>query len=283
LKVSGLVANTEAVKVNRRYVDEDLNRCFTLGKLSEQRDTYEAARAAELNALLGPKGNPKVDFIFDLHNTTSNTGMMLCFHQTDSLAREVASHLNRVDPKVRLVHWPKGDQPFLPTIGRSGVTVEFGPVAHGTVHSPSVERVFNLLMHGLEYLDRLNLDKPTDARETHTVSIGERIASIDFPRNPLTDDALSFLHPRVQDIPELQDGSYLRPGQPVFSTVDGKVAETFDPAKYGLPPTAANEKLYPVFVNEAAYFEKHTAFFLYHRIDGIKVSLLPRTKPASTL
>ena len=217
------------MKKNTRYVDEDLNRCFTQAKLHEQRDTYEAKRALELNEILGPKGNSKVDFIFDLHNSTSNTGMMLCFHHTDTLAREVAAHLNRLDPKVRLVYWPTGDQPFLPTVGRSGVTVELGPVAHGTVHMPSVERVFNLVMNGLDYLERLNLETPEDVREVHTVSIGERLASIDFPRDHNTGDAAAYLHPSIQDISELQDGSYLSPGQPLFSTVDGTIAERFDP------------------------------------------------------
>ena len=274
LSVKGLVSNIEAVKINQRYVDEDLNRCFTMAKLQEPRDSYEYKRAAELNSMLGPKGNSKVDFIFDLHNSTSNTGMMLCFHHTDNLACEVAGHLNRIDPQVRLVHWPKGDQPFLPTLGRSGVTVELGPVSHGTVHSPSVERVFKLLHHGIDYLDKLNLEDSSTPREDHFVSIGERLASIDFPRDPNTNDAKYFLHTSIQGIPELQDGSYLRPGQPLFQKVDGSIAERFDPVKYGLPATSPDEKYYPVFVNEAAYFEKHTAFFIYHRNDNIKISLL---------
>jgi len=275
IRVSGVVANVEAVKKNTRYVDEDLNRCFTQVKLNEQRDTYEAKRAQELNEMLGPKGNSKVDFIFDLHNSTSNTGMMLCFHHTDALAREVAAHLNRLDPKVRLVHWPTGDQPFLPTIGRSGVTVELGPVSHGTVHMPSVDRVLSLLLNGLDYLDRLNQEAPGGPREVHSVSIGERLASVDFPRDPVTGDAQAFLNSSIQDIPELQDGSFLQPDQPLFSSIDGTVVERFDPKQYGLPPSMVNRNLYPVFVNEAAYFEKRTAFFLYHRVDGIKVKLLP--------
>jgi succinylglutamate desuccinylase len=276
LKVRGVIANEQAVQMNTRYVDEDLNRCFTHAKLNEVRDTYEAKRAGELNQLLGPKGNAKADFIFDLHNSTSNTGMLLCFHHSDALAREVAAHLNRLNSDVRLAHWPKGDQPFLPTIGKSGMTVELGPVAHGTVHSPSVERVLNLLYDGLDYLDRLNHGSAAqEARVDHTVCIGERVASIDFPRDPLTNDAAAFLHASVQGLPELQEGSYLKTGQPLFVTVDGSVAERYDPAKYGLPSAVVDEKMYPVFVNEAAYFEKGTALFLYHRVDDVKVSVLP--------
>jgi len=282
LKVRGLIANVEAGKKNYRYVDEDLNRCFTLEKLSEPRSTYEAKRAKEISAILGPKGNSNVDFTFDLHNSVSNTGMMLCFHHTDLLAREVAAHLNRLDPKVRLVHWPKGDQPFLPTLAKSGMTVELGPVAHGTVHTPSMERVYNLVLSGLDYLERLS-EEPKQEKMVHHVSIGERLTSIDFPRDQKTGDASAFLHKDIQGIYELQDGSFLVQGQPLFSNVDGSVAEKFDSRKYDIPKSLHNEKLYPVFINEAAYFEKGTALFLYQRVDQIKVSLLPLARKQSKM
>lgn len=39
---------------------------------------YELLRSRQLNALLGPKGNPEaVDLICDLHNTTANMGLCL--------------------------------------------------------------------------------------------------------------------------------------------------------------------------------------------------------------
>ncbi len=33
---------------------------------------------------------PATDFIFDLHNTTSNTGTLLCFHPDDVFALRLA-------------------------------------------------------------------------------------------------------------------------------------------------------------------------------------------------
>ena len=60
----------------------DLNRCFLLKDLEKDYSvddpalSWEELRAQQLNSMMGPKGsaNPKVDFIIDLHNTTSNSG-----------------------------------------------------------------------------------------------------------------------------------------------------------------------------------------------------------------
>ena len=66
--------NVEATKANKRYIEEDLNRCFTCKDLDDQTLTlYEQRRAKEINQLLGPKTSPtpKADFVLDLHNTTA--------------------------------------------------------------------------------------------------------------------------------------------------------------------------------------------------------------------
>ena len=56
--------------VVHRYVDEDLNRQFAQIDLDDAtRTSSEARRAKELNSRLGPKGDPRVDVIIDLHTT----------------------------------------------------------------------------------------------------------------------------------------------------------------------------------------------------------------------
>jgi hypothetical protein len=46
-------------------------------------------------------------------------------------AHEVAAHLMELDPAVVVVEWTAGkdDYALLPTVGRSGMTFEFGPVS----------------------------------------------------------------------------------------------------------------------------------------------------------
>ena len=76
LQVQTLLANPPAFHRNRRFVDTDLNREFTMKKLSNAATptTVEGRRAQELNKELGPKEHPQTDLIIDLHSTTSQHG-----------------------------------------------------------------------------------------------------------------------------------------------------------------------------------------------------------------
>ena len=51
LSVHGIISNLEASKRNLRYVEEDLNRCFSISKLPEISSTLESKRAKEINNL----------------------------------------------------------------------------------------------------------------------------------------------------------------------------------------------------------------------------------------
>ena len=90
-----LVANPAAVRKNVRYVDSDLNRAFDT-HAPPNPATEEGRRAAELDALLGPKVGPKgpaaADFIIDMHSTTSNMGLTVILPSDhDLLALRVAA------------------------------------------------------------------------------------------------------------------------------------------------------------------------------------------------
>ena len=278
LSFRGVVANPEAAKRCARYVDEDLNRCFTLERLAGSESTYEARRARALNQELGPKGaHSKTDYVLDLHNTTANTGVLLCFHRNDALSRELLGHLRRLDPSIRAAFWDFDDPPFLPSIGRlGGMTVEAGPVAHGTLNTRIMSRVRRLLDEVQDYLECLNASDADSPRVKQAVLIGHRVAQVDFPRDEHGDLA-GFLHPDLQGAPELSPPRFLRPGQPLFVDVEGATVEAFHPAKFAgswrpadaFPGAAAPAsawaapvELYPLFSNEAAYLEKRVAFYL---------------------
>jgi aspartoacylase len=132
-----VLANPEAVRRNTRYVTTDLNRCFSAEALAAEvvGDSVEARRAQELDALLGPKASdaPQCDLCLDLHTTTSKMGTCLMMAREDALAVELAAHLQRKLPSTRIVFWakPRMEQPTLPTIARSGMTVEVGGLPQG--------------------------------------------------------------------------------------------------------------------------------------------------------
>ena len=67
LNVSLSIANEAALAANVRFVEEDLNRQFTLAGLANESRAKEAILAKSLNQQLGPKGNSKTDFVIDIH------------------------------------------------------------------------------------------------------------------------------------------------------------------------------------------------------------------------
>lgn len=70
---------------------------------------YEAVRAQELNALLGPKGgSAAVDLLCDLHSSTANVGLCLIAHSdSDWICLHICKHLQaRVNPLAQISHKP---------------------------------------------------------------------------------------------------------------------------------------------------------------------------------
>ena len=95
LQVQTLLANPPAFHRNRRFVDTDLNREFTMKKLSNAAatTTVEGRRAQELNTELGPKEDPQTDLIIDLHSTTSHMGVTLIVSEADHLMAQAAAYV----------------------------------------------------------------------------------------------------------------------------------------------------------------------------------------------
>ena len=71
------IGNPEARAVNRRYVDRDLNRCFTPDRLNQGGQEQELQRARQLLALHGPASATPCRVALDLHSTTAAMGSCL--------------------------------------------------------------------------------------------------------------------------------------------------------------------------------------------------------------
>jgi len=287
------LSNVDAIQADRRYVATDLNRCFDHEFLERAANTPadkripEQKRALEVDKALGPKFStePFADMVFDLHNTTANCGVLLCFHKDDDFAREVAAYLKYfVDSEICTVYWPQDDPPFLPTIGRSGMTVEVGPVAHSTVSAAIYERTKKLLQHALDYIELHNeyIKNPSSTkikRVTVKLPVAERVAQLDYPRDQ-QGRLTGFIHPSLQGSPELHPKFPLRQGSPIFSDLAGDTVKLdltkLDPIGAPLDPNGA---YLPMFINEAAYYEKGTAFFLTRVVERDVSILAPETRP----
>ena len=195
LLISGVIGNPAAVKAigtgaGLRYCDTDLNRCFLQQDLANPNiSSIEGQRAKELDLLLGPKcsPNPKSDLILDFHSTTSNTGILLCCHPQDKFSLQVIAHLQLTYPHINASLWADSEVPLLPSIARSGITFEVGPISHSTSNAELYFKTKNLLNETLHYLEMHNkwiMEGMPQTRMTQaTAHSYRRFATVGFPRD----------------------------------------------------------------------------------------------------
>jgi succinylglutamate desuccinylase len=137
-----------------------------------------------------------------------------------------------------------GDYPYLAEITPSGIEVEVGPVPQGVVRAETViwtERIVNSCISGI---DAWNSGRDVDIGETLTVFRYREV--LDYPRDE-AGNVVGFVHPLRQD----RDFAPLQLGDPVFLRFDG-TAVLYEGVS----------GRYPVFINEAAYYEKNAAMTL---------------------
>lgn len=268
-ETSVLLSNTASIEANRRYVETDMNRCFLLKDLQDdQLQTLEHKRAREIDTLLGPKSsdNPAADMVFDLHNTTANTGFLLLMAPKDDFSHLVAAHLMSKDPEVRVCQWAdREDWPLLPTVGRSGMTVEIGPIAHSTAEAAWFQKTKSHMLSALDFIEAHNKGiaqqpegakraRPTDKK---VISVFQLVGNVDYPRDEVG-ELSGLIHPQLQG----GDFRELAHGDPTFLMHDGSV-QTFDATSFKAKESG---KLYSFFVNEAAYYEKAIAFCVARKV-----------------
>ncbi len=248
-----LHANPEAIKACRRYIDRDLNRSFSTADLANPATHYEATRACELNALLGPKGAEQttVDFILDLHSTTANMGLSLVVSSESTLTWEAIRYLCAKEPKLRVYRW-QGDEEdaFVDSIAPNGFAIEVGPVPQGVLRSDLFIQTETLVYHLLDFFEKRNRKEALP--ELHEkITVYDHVALIDYPR-----DANGDLNGMVHEARQDQDFTLIQKGDPLFRKLDGTVI-----------CYEGEEPLYTLFINEAAYYEKGFAMTLARKME----------------
>jgi succinylglutamate desuccinylase len=242
-----LLGNPKAIAANRRYIDQDLNRCFSHEDLSNPTLTsYEEQRAKAIAAQLGPKENPQVDFIIDLHSSTANMGLTILPSSTDLFNLRLCGYLSQIDPAVRITlgiacHQ---DMPMLRSLSPLGCTIEVGAIAQGVLDARHLQQTEMLVHAILDYLDAINQGNPMPVPSSMTVY--QAIESIDYPRNS-SGELQAMIHPQLQ----FKDYAPLQDGDPMFLSFTGESIFYRE-----------EKVVYPVFINEAAYYEKKIAMTL---------------------
>ena len=239
-----LLANPGAFAVNRRYVDRDLNRCFSQKDLANpQLTSYEDQLAKAIAQQLIPPDAPPIDAILDLHSTTANMGLTILLASLHPLNLQLAAYLSAQFSEVRICAGLKyGEQsPVIRSLSPFGCTIEVGPIAQGLLDAAKFQQTEQVIHAVLDYLAALNQGQlPPVPRE---VLIYRVTASIDYPRDH-RGDLQAMIHPQRQH----QDYEPLKPGDPLFLTFTGETI-----------PYQGEGIVFPVFINEAAYYEKGVA------------------------
>ncbi|XP_074554497.1 N-acyl-aromatic-L-amino acid amidohydrolase (carboxylate-forming) B-like [Halichoeres trimaculatus] len=249
-----VLSNPRSVEACKRYIDQDLNRCFTDALLSApitDSSPFELRRAQELNNQLGPKGSEEaVDLLCDLHNTTSNMGMCLIFYSIDPVTLHIYKYIqSKMTTPVRAIQLsiPHSEAYSLESVGKRGFAVEVGPQPNSVVRAD----IFNMVKEAVdltkEWLERFNSGVTFEGGEVEAYA---PVKIVDYPRDPATNEITAAIHPQLQD----SDFMLLQPGDPTFLSFSGETVKH------------EGEALYPFFVNECAYYEKKIAFHLGKKI-----------------
>ncbi len=235
LEVEFIHANPEAFALNRRFKDEDLNRAFQF--LTEARpSSYEHRRARELRERMAQRPC----FVIDLHTTTAAMGNTVIITRQHPLNLRVAAELVRKIPETRVILSPDPQRKYLVSQSDFGLMIEVGPVANGVLEPRALLATKALLAETLR-----ELATPSNLTET-ALEIYEEIEDVYYPLDE-SGELTAYIHPELQgkDFCALE-GEYV-----AFKSFSGADLKR-----------KASEELYPIFINEAAYYPTKLAFTL---------------------
>ncbi len=236
-----LFGNPKAIEEGRRYIDKDLNRCFTNENLQNTAlSTYEDIRSKEIYMMLQQQS--PVEAIVDLHSTTANMGLTIILGNKHPKLLQLAAYLSSINPLVKVCCSEQAQQSsYLRSLCELGIVIEVGAVAQGVLDAELFQKTEQLVYATLDYFEGYNQGKTFQTN--NTLTLYQFIGVIDYPRNE-RGEIQAMIHPQIQ----FRDYEPLNPGEPIFLTFEGK-----DILYEG------TSTVYPIFINEAAYYEKGIA------------------------
>jgi succinylglutamate desuccinylase len=227
LDLNFIHANPEAFVLNKRFKDEDLNRAFEF--VEEKRPhSYENLRAKEIKSLI----LDEECFVIDLHTTTSNLGSTLIVTQEHPLNFIFSSGVKN----AKVIYSPDLKKKYLVSQSQTGVMIEVGPVAQGVLSAQVLHETLRILR---ELFTQMSVKKPTQK----TLEVYEEVEDVYYPQSAGSIDG--YIHEGFQgrDFQEIS-GDYTP-----FRLFSGEEVKK-----------QTQEILYPIFINEAAYYPSKVAF-----------------------
>lgn len=238
LNLEFILANPLAHDRNCRFTEEDLNRAFEF--VSQDKKTYENGRARELKIII--ESEPCL--ILDLHTTTSNMGSTVIVSHYNSLNLSLCAKLLAQFPDCRIIGAPDPSKKYLASQSEFGLILEVGPVANGVVGAAALESTIDLIESILQELTSSN------RAQKGSLDVYEELEDIYYPQNE-KGELTGYIHSGFQG----QD----------FKEIEGDYIPFMSFKKEAIKMKTA-EKLYPIFINEAAYYPKKMAFTLCRKL-----------------
>ncbi|XP_078394219.1 aspartoacylase-like, partial [Cetorhinus maximus] len=133
------------------------------------------------------------------------------------------------------------------SVGKYDLGVELGPQPQGVARAENLARMRQIVHAALDFVELFN--QGTEFEECD-LEIYRHLMNVDYPRDS-QGGISALIHPDRQD----KDWVPLNPGDPMFLTLGGETI-TYN----------GDKTVYPVFINEAAYYEKGTAFSMTERV-----------------
>ncbi|MGB5596203.1 MAG: aspartoacylase [Crocosphaera sp.] len=241
-EVFPFLSNPKAIDLRVRYVETDLNRCFAQEDLENLDNTlYEQLLAKTIHQKLR---NNQINFLIDFHSTTANMGLTIILSDTNKFHLQLVSYLSLVHPDLKILYYSSEQKnQLLRSNTELGLTIEIGAVAQEVLDAELFIKTEQLIYSLLDYLDKYNQNKIAEG--THNLVFYEVFKSIDYPREG--EEITAMIHPNLQ----FKDYQPVNPGEPLFITFEGETI-TYE----------GDFTVYPVFINEAAYYEKSIAMCL---------------------
>ena len=171
----------------------------------------------------------------------------MMMRRDDALSHALCATLQKQYSDIRCCEWDdKPDHATLPSCGRSGFTLEVGPVPQGVADAVTYQKTLELIDSILDAVEMRNqaLLSQKSSATVEPLQVYRRVDHVDFPRDD--DHVVAGLI-----APEVIDFKPLEPGQPLLLGLGGECVKTH-----------GESDLTPFFVNEAAYYEKGVAFVL---------------------
>jgi aspartoacylase len=240
------ISNLQAFEENRRFIEKDLNRSFSQASLNKKKPSLEEKIASDIVNRFGPSGSEPCDFVLDLHTTTGKMGPTVILDNKDPLSFEAAKYIALKNPDVKIIHnyIKPGENHFLTSIAPHALIFELGPVPQGALRADIFLVMERMLCSLFEFIDLKNKNHEFDL-ENKKFPIYNVTGKLNFPV-----DAKGKLEGMVHE--ERQDTDFLpmEDGALLFYLFNGESLLYKGP------------KVWPIFINEAAYYHENIAMVL---------------------